>query len=136
MARSSERPPERPLDFSSESGDSAVGLAMVAKGALGVALAETLTGASLATRGNPGFDLAVAVAGFSGVVSAELRTLRDLGLHENIEDILISSETSYYLITLPDPTGSVFMMLVLDRAKASVAEGRYHLREAAAALRR
>ena len=48
------------------------------EGATGAAVVDYSSGMALAQGGNPGFDLGVAAAGNSNVVSAKLRTMADL----------------------------------------------------------
>ncbi|MEQ4565726.1 MULTISPECIES: hypothetical protein [Micrococcaceae] len=99
------------------------------EGATGAAIVDYSSGMALAQGGNPGFDLGVAAAGNSNVVSSKLRTMADLKLDSNIEDILITLGTQYHLINVLNSEGSkgLFVYLVLDRTYANLALARHKL---------
>lgn len=102
--------------------------AMQIDGALGVALVDSQSGMALATAGNPdGLDLNVAAAGNSNVVQAKLRTMRDLGLNQKIEDILITLDSQYHIIRTFGREEGVFLYLVLDKQRANLAMARFKL---------
>ena len=102
--------------------------AMQIDGALGVALVDSQSGMALATAGNPdGLDLNVAAAGNSNVVQAKMRTMRDLGLNQKLEDILITLETQYHIIRTFNREDGIFLYLVLDKARANLAMARFKL---------
>ncbi len=95
-------------------------------GALAVALVETNSGMTLATKQNVPFDLELAAAVNTEVVKAKLRAIEQLGLNEKIEDILITLTGQFHLIRVaqrPDLVGT-FCYLVLDRSKANLALAR------------
>ncbi|MCI1261175.1 MAG: hypothetical protein LKG20_02650 [Tetrasphaera jenkinsii] len=102
--------------------------AMQIDGALGVALVDSQSAMALATASNPdGIDLSVAAAGNSNVVQAKMRTMRDLGLNQKLEDILITLETQYHIIRTFSREEGIFHYLVLDKAKANLAMARFKL---------
>lgn len=103
------------------------------EGATGAAVVDYTSGMALAQGGNPGFDLGVAAAGNSNVVSAKLRTMADLNLDSGIEDILITLDSQYHLINVLNSTGSkgLFVYLVLDRTYANLALARHKLKNLA-----
>lgn len=102
--------------------------AMQIDGALGVALVDSASGMALGTAGNPvDLDLEVAAAGNSNVVQAKLRTMKDLGLDQTIEDILITLDKQYHIIRPLDRQNQLFLYLVLDRARANLAMARFKL---------
>ncbi|MDY6051626.1 MAG: hypothetical protein SPI83_04345 [Rothia sp. (in: high G+C Gram-positive bacteria)] len=99
------------------------------EGATGAALVDISSGMALASGGTPGFDLTVAAAGNSNVVRAKLKTMNDLGLTGNIEDVMITLSSQYHLINVlnaSDTTG-LFVYLVLDRNTANLALARHKL---------
>jgi len=99
------------------------------EGATGAAVVDYSSGMALAQGGNPGFDLGVAAAGNSNVVSAKLRTMADLNVDSDIEDILITLGSQYHLINVLNAGGSkgLFVYLVLDRTYANLALARHKL---------
>lgn len=99
------------------------------EGANGAALVDISSGMALASVGNPGFDLTVAAAGNSNVVRAKLKTMNDLGLEGNIEDIMITLNSQYHLINVlnASETAGLFVYLVLDRNTANLALARHKL---------
>lgn len=104
-------------------------------GALGVALVETATGMALATAGNPvGIDLTVAAAGDANVIQAKLRTMKDLGIKEKLEDVLITLDSQYHILRTFGREDGIFLYLVLDKAKANLAMARFRLAKIEGAL--
>ncbi len=102
-------------------------------GASGAAIVDADSGMALAAGGSPGFDLNVAAAGNSNVVRAKLRTISDLELNDEIEDILITLKGQYHLINVLQGAGNagLFIYLVLNRATANLALARHKLRAVA-----
>lgn len=99
------------------------------EGATGAAVVDISSGMALASGGNPGFDLNVAAAGNSNVVRAKLRTMNDIDLRGEIEDIMITLEGQYHLINVlnTEETSGLFVYLVLDRNTANLALARHKL---------
>ncbi|WP_306303592.1 hypothetical protein [Skermania piniformis] len=112
-----------------------VSRALNIEGALGFAIVDAKSGMAMATGGDPGFDLNVAAAGNSSVVQAKLRTMDDLGLHESIEDILITLGKQFHLIRLTEFDPNVFLYLVLSRSRGNLAMARYQLNKLESSLR-
>jgi hypothetical protein len=111
--------------------DHALDAAVNIKGAFAVALVDYDSGMSLGSRGgSPDFDLEVAAPGNSEVVRAKLEVVDKLGLHETIEDILITLDTQYHVIRpIPSRTGDkLFFYLALNRSQANLAMARRDLR--------
>ncbi|AKT51030.1 hypothetical protein [Arsenicicoccus sp. oral taxon 190] len=100
------------------------------EGALGAALVDVHSGMALETAGEPAtVNLDVAAAGNSAVVQAKLRTMTDLGLDDEIEDILITLGRQYHMIR---PISSregrgLFLYLVLDKTEADLDAARSRL---------
>ncbi|SEO60955.1 hypothetical protein [Trujillonella endophytica] len=106
------------------------------QGASGAAIVDVDSGMALAAGGTPGFDLNVAAAGNSNVVRAKLRTISDLELKDEIEDVLITLEHQYHLINVLKGQGNsgLFIYLVLDRTTGNLALARHKLRGIAGAV--
>lgn len=99
--------------------------ALKIEGCLGAAFVDFESGMCLGTAGNPGFDLELAAAGNTEVVRAKKKIRDKLGLHDKIEDILISLAGQYHLIRMVGTT--MFFYVALDREKANLALARREL---------
>lgn len=102
-------------------------------GAMCAALVDSSSGMVLGTAGS-GLDLDAAAAGNTEVVRAKLKTIKSLGLDEQIEDILITLTSQYHIIRPLRETPEVFIYLVLETAKSNLALARLKVKEADAAL--
>lgn len=104
--------------------------AMTIAGASGAALVDYTSGMTLGTAGGSrDLDLEVAAAGNTEVVRAKMRTMSDLGIGEQIEDILITLGTQYHIIRpLKSSRGDgLFLYLVLGKDTANLAMARRQL---------
>lgn len=100
-------------------------------GALGAAVVDYNSGMALGTLGSSkALDLDIAAAGNTEVVRAKLRTIEQLGLQEDIEDILITLSAQYHIIRPMTGRRSqgLFLYLALDRGRANLALARHRLR--------
>lgn len=102
-------------------------------GAMCAALVDANSGMMLGSAGT-GLDLELAAAGNTEVVRAKLRTMKNLGLSDAIEDILISLSKQYHIIRPVQAKPGIFMYLVLDRARANLALARRACQEAEGAI--
>lgn len=116
--------------------DASIQQLLAIEGATGAALVDISSGMALAAGGSPGFDLTVAAAGNSNVVRAKLKTMADLDLSGNIEDIMITLSSQYHLINVlnTSETSGLFVYLVLDRNIANLALARHKLNTIAARI--
>ncbi len=100
------------------------------EGAQAVALVDIASGMALATAGNPkNLNLEVAAAGNTNVMRAKMDTMRELGINEEIEDVLITLGTAYHMIrpVTSESGKGLFVYLVLDKSKANLAMARFKL---------
>ena len=96
-------------------------------GAIGAAIVDLDSGISLGQAGGGTLNLDVAAAGNTEVVRAKMCTMGDLGLNDEIEDILITLTGQYHLIRMSGTT--MFIYIVLDRAKSNLAMARKELEQ-------
>lgn len=109
--------------------DQAIGELLAIEGATGAAIVDIGSGMALAHGGNPGFSLEVAAASNSNVVRAKVNTMRELGISDDIDDILITLGQSYHLIKVlqDEDNKGLFLYLTLNRANANLALARHKL---------
>src|SRR5262249_33568866 len=102
---------------------------MLIDGAIGSAVVDYNSGMALGTAGST-LDLQIAAAGNTEVVRAKLRTIQQLQLNEEIEDILITLPGQYHLIRPMTTRGSegLFLSLALHRERANLALARHRLK--------
>ena len=101
---------------------------MTADGALCAAIVDSNGGMMLGSIGT-GIDLEVAAAGNSEVIRAKDKVMRQLGLTDVIEDILITLGKQYHLIRPSSRREGVFIFYVLERAKSNLALARRKVRD-------
>ena len=103
-------------------------------GASAAAVVDSNSGMVLGKAGRGGLDLDVAGAGNTEVVRAKMKTMKSLGLKDNVEDILITLGKQYHIIRPMTERPGVFVYLVLDKAKASLALARIKTAEIESSL--
>ena len=98
------------------------------EGFIGAALVDSESGMLLAQEGgNAQLNIEVAGASNTEVVRAKRRAIKNLGLKEDVEDILISLTKQYHLIRPLRSRPTIFFYLALDRARANLAMARITL---------
>jgi hypothetical protein len=107
------------------------------EGAMGAAIVDYTSGMALGTLGGgKDLDLIVAAAGNTDVIRAKVRTMEQVGLKGEIEDILITLGSQYHLIRLVKGRhcAGLFLYVVLDRARSNLAMARHQLKRVEADL--
>lgn len=101
------------------------------EGFIGAAVADSDSGMCLGWTGGAGIvNIEVAAAGNTEVVRAKRKTMKTLGLRDEIEDMLITLSKQYHLIRPLRTRPSVFFYLAVDRARANLAMARFALADA------
>ncbi len=103
-------------------------------GAVAAALVDFTSGMSLGSKGNTDLNLDVAAAGNSEVIKSKLKVMSNLGLKDDIDDILISLGKQYHLIRLSKAHNNLFIYYVLNKANANLAMARHKLGEVEKAI--
>nr|WP_026411223.1 hypothetical protein [Actinomadura oligospora] len=104
---------------------------MAIDGAIGAAVVDYGSGMALGVQGgSKALDLQVAAAGNTEVMRSKMRTIEQLGMKDEIEDILITLGGQYHIVR--PVTGrkgkGLFLYLALDRGRANLALARHHMR--------
>jgi predicted regulator of Ras-like GTPase activity (Roadblock/LC7/MglB family) len=102
-------------------------------GATAAAVVDANSGMVLGKAGG-GMDLDIAGAGNTEVMRAKLKTMKSLGLKDAIEDILITLGKQYHVIRPMTEKPGVFLYLVLDKTKSSLALARIKTAELEGAM--
>jgi len=92
-------------------------------GALCAAVVDYSSGMMLGSVGS-GVDMELAAAGNTEVVRAKMKTMKALGLNDNIDDILITLGKQYHLIRPSQKLAGIFVYYVLDKARSNLALAR------------
>ena len=103
---------------------------------IGVAIVDLDSGMSLGQAGGGTLNLDIAAAGNTEVVRAKMRTMSDLDLQDEIEDILITLGGQYHVIRPLTGKGSagLFLYAALDKSKANLALARHKIADICSTL--
>ena len=96
---------------------------MKIEGALGGCIVDSSSGMLLGKIGG-GVDLEMAGAGNTEVVRAKMKTMKTLGIDDEIEDILITLGTQYHIIRPMVNHQGLFIYLALDKERSNLALAR------------
>ena len=89
-------------------------------GAIGAAIVDYESGMTLGTDGGQDLDMELAGAGNTEVVRSKKNIIHDLGIDEEIQDILISLEGQYHLLRMCERHEDIFMYVVIDRNQGNL----------------
>lgn len=104
-------------------------------GYVGACVVDSNSGMMLGSNGGGNIvNLEIAAAGNTEVVRAKRRTMKSLGLADEIEDILITLGKQYHLIRPLASKDGLFIYLVLDKSRANLAMGRHYLSDVESTL--
>jgi len=98
-------------------------------GAMSVALVDGDTGMIL---GNAGIaeDLELAAAGASVMLRARRSTVKTLGLDDEVEDLLVTLSTQLQIIRPLSHNPKIFLYMIVDKERSSLAMARFKASEA------
>ena len=100
-------------------------------GFLGAALVDSESGMTLGLIGGSAtLNLDIAAAGNTEVVRAKRKTMGNLNLRDEIEDILITLGKQYHLVRPLRSRPSVFFYVALDRSRSNLAMARMTVADA------
>ena len=102
---------------------------MVFEGSIGVALVDGQSGMVLGEAGSAG-SLGLSAAGASVILRTRLETNKVLGRAEEVADVLITLSSQIQIIHPLSMNANLFLFLIGDKAKASLAMARYKAAEA------
>lgn len=101
------------------------------EGAVCVALVDSESGMILGSAGAAEDNLELAAAGASVMLRARRSTIKALGMGDSIDDLLVTLSTQLQIIRPLAQSPTLFLYLVVDRAKSSLAMARFKSSEAA-----
>jgi hypothetical protein len=108
---------------------------MSQEGALCAAVVDYNSGMMLASAGTGvDMDMELAAAGNTEVVRAKMKTIKALGLNENIDDILITLGKQYHIIRPCSRLAGIFVYYVLDNKRANLALARRKVTDVESAM--
>lgn len=103
-------------------------------GSIGVALVDGQSGMVLGEAGSAS-NLGLSAAGASVILRARLETKKTLGRAEEIVDVLITLSSQVQIIHPLSKNSNLFLYLIGDKARSSLAMARYKAAEADANIR-
>ena len=99
---------------------SAIDELMDIDGAIGAAVVDYESGMTLGTGGGRHLDMELAGAGTTEVVRSKKNIIHELGIDENIQDILVSLASQYHLLRMCGRHEDIFIYVVINRDKGNL----------------
>ncbi|TBW58466.1 roadblock/LC7 domain-containing protein [Marinobacter halodurans] len=96
-------------------------------GYVAAALVDVESGMLMAGDGSAIY-LELSAAGDANVLKTKMKVVDSLGFEDFVEDMLITLSKQYHLIRPLETNSSIFLYLIMDKAKANLAMARYSLR--------
>jgi hypothetical protein len=112
--------------------DGALQEIMELNGSLAASLIDWESGMVLGMISNGNFNIELASAGNSEVIKAKMATMRSLGLHEDIQDIMITLTDQIHIIHILKSNPELCLYVALRSAQSNLALARNKLRTVAA----
>ncbi len=103
-------------------------------GALCAAIVDYNSGMILGSKGNA-VDMELAAAGNTEVMRAKVKTMKSLGLNDQIEDMLITLGKQYHILRPSENNAGIFVYYVLDSSRANLALARRKVNDVEAKLK-
>ena len=104
-------------------------------GFIGACLVDGDSGLMLASEGGGKLDLNMVAALNTDFVKAKQNAIDQLGLNQDIEDILITLDKQIHLIRPLESNRSIFIYLALDKSNANLGMARIQLKTMEANMR-
>ena len=98
----------------------AIGELMDIEGAVGAAVVDYESGMTLGTDGRQKLDMELAGAGTTEVVRSKKNIIHDLGIDEEIQDILVSLNKQYHLLRMSERHDDIFVYVVIERNQGNL----------------
>lgn len=101
-------------------------------GFIGAALVDSESGMAVGTvGGNDEFNIEIAAAVNADVFKAKIRAASEIGLADSIQDILVTLDTQYHLLSPLPQIPTLFFYLSLRRDRSNLAMARIKINEVA-----
>ena len=102
---------------------------MQIEGAIGATIVDYESGMTLGTEGGRNLDMELAGAGNTEVIRSKKKIIRDLGLDEEIQDVLVSLKSQYHLLRMCERHEDIFIYVVIERSQGNLGLARRKIDE-------
>ena len=90
------------------------------QGAIGAAIVDYNNGMTLGSIGGRNLDMELAGSGNTEVVRAKKNILHDLGIDEEIRDILVTLDSQFHLVRICEHHEDVFIYMAIDQSQGNL----------------